>query len=90
MKVFSAIRMSDCPGGVFGNDNGNLACEDLPAGTYQRTCRSCNKDDQGMLHCNCEGSPPAEASSIRADSCKRFINAGGYLGCEPGYESEGG
>mmetsp|Transcript_2413 Transcript_2413/g.5341 ORF Transcript_2413/g.5341 Transcript_2413/m.5341 type:complete len:98 (-) Transcript_2413:50-343(-) len=78
--------MTDCPEGVFGNNNGNLACEDLPGGTYQRTCSPCNKDADGMLHCNCEGSPPAETSSVRADMCKRFINLNGYLACQPGHE----
>eukprot|EP00284_Hemiselmis_tepida_P011593 CAMPEP_0174926632 /NCGR_PEP_ID=MMETSP1355-20121228/12950_1 /TAXON_ID=464990 /ORGANISM="Hemiselmis tepida, Strain CCMP443" /LENGTH=92 /DNA_ID=CAMNT_0016172683 /DNA_START=269 /DNA_END=543 /DNA_ORIENTATION=- len=81
--------MSDCPEGVFGNNQGNLACEDMPAGTYQRTCSNCNKDADGVLTCNCDGSPPAESTSLRADACQRFVNMGGYLACEKGYEGKG-
>mmetsp|Transcript_11583 Transcript_11583/g.28405 ORF Transcript_11583/g.28405 Transcript_11583/m.28405 type:complete len:100 (+) Transcript_11583:223-522(+) len=84
---FSEIKASKCPGLVFGNSYGVLACEDMPSGDYIRSCRSCYKHD-GVLTCNCNGSPPAKTTSIRVDRCHRFANVGGELACADGYEAE--
>lgn len=83
-KVRSSIKFSECPSAAFGNNGGALSCEDLPGGTYLRSCRNCQKIAD-ELHCTC---PSAEfqggkQSSIRLrEDCGNIINNNGELRCE--------
>lgn len=86
-QIESKINFSGCPSKSFGNDGGNLVCDDLPSGDYLRSCQNCNKGEDGSLSCSCEaGGGKRIDTRVAISSCSggKFDNIDGQLVCSGG------
>jgi hypothetical protein len=88
----SYIEMPSCPGGLVGNNNGNLFCEggggryegNLPGGSWLRGCNSPHMSG-ATVHANCStGSGSYQRSAFDMRNCPTWAlgNNNGNLFCE--------
>jgi hypothetical protein len=98
--VHSSISMSSCPGGQFGNSNGQLFCESansysndagygrwhhLPRGSWVQSCDNASISGS-MFTAECSTGQGYRTSSIDMHSCpsRQVGNRNGFLFCEGG------